>query len=93
MGLRLGIFDGYFGAFVVATLLTDFERDVLWPVVRDDFRVAEAIDEILWTKVVWIAEPFSIADNADMNARCVDFFSRFLCHGFMENRRLSDGTL
>ena len=72
--------------------LSHFERDALGRVVRDESRVAEAVDEIFRAKVVRIAESGAEADNADANAACVAIFSRRRCHGFIANNRLILGT-
>ena len=72
--------------------LAHFERDKLRRVIRDESRVAEAINEVFRAKVVWIAESSAEADNADANAACVASFSRRRCHGFIANNRLRLGT-
>jgi hypothetical protein len=48
--------------------LADFERDAIRRIVRDEARVAEAVDEVFRAKVVRIAEARPEADNADANA-------------------------
>jgi len=63
------LINGYFCPFVFGDFfLPDCVGDFVWSIVLDKTRIAAAVEEILSAKVVNIAEPSSVADNADMNA-------------------------
>lgn len=73
-------------------MLADGQVDVLCPVVRDDFGVAETINEIFWAKVVRVEESAPMACNVDKKAFWVLVFSFLRCHEFMANRAFRLGT-
>lgn len=71
--------------------LTRDDGDDFFGVVRDEPRVAEAVNEIFRAKVVIVNESNPHAFNADKKALWVRRLSSFLCQWVIPNRRFRLG--